>query len=64
MDTTVLPGNDFFTYANGKYVRNITIPGDWIGWGVFPQLIEENQLKTKAILEETAASGALVGRIE
>ncbi|ARK13318.1 M13 family metallopeptidase [Fibrella sp. ES10-3-2-2] len=58
MDTTVSPGNDFFTYANGGWVKKTKIPGDQTGWGSFYQLYNENQLKTKSILEEVAGSNA------
>jgi putative endopeptidase len=64
MDTTVSPGNDFFTYANGNWIKKTAIPGDQTGWGSFYQLFEENQRKTRSILEEAAKAGAKSGTIE
>ncbi len=64
MDTTVSPGNDFFAYANGNWTKKTAIPGDQTGWGSFYQLYEENQLKTKAILDEAARSDAKPGSVE
>ncbi|WP_138994461.1 M13 family metallopeptidase [Larkinella sp. C7] len=64
MDTTVVPGNDFFSYANGNWVKNTKIPDDQTGWGSFYELHEENQKKTKSILDEAAASGAANGSVE
>ncbi|GAB4026516.1 M13 family metallopeptidase [Spirosoma koreense] len=64
MDTTVSPGNDFFTYANGNWVKKTKIPGDQTGWGSFYQLYDENQQKTKSILEEAAKADAKVGTVE
>ncbi|MFD2574429.1 M13 family metallopeptidase [Spirosoma soli] len=64
MDTTVSPGNDFFTYANGTWVKKTKIPGDQTGWGSFYQLYEDNQLKTKSILEEAASADAKTGTVE
>ncbi|WP_080239605.1 M13 family metallopeptidase [Spirosoma rigui] len=64
MDTTVNPGDDFFTYANGGWLKKTTIPGDQTGWGSFYQLYEENQLKTRSILEEAAAANAKTGSVE
>lgn len=58
MDTTVSPGDDFFTYANGAWVKRTKIPADQTGWGSFYQLYEDNQRKTKAILEEAALEEA------
>ncbi|WP_266363952.1 M13 family metallopeptidase [Tellurirhabdus rosea] len=63
MDTTVAPGDDFFTYANGGWVKNTPIPGDQSGWGSFYQLYEENQKKTKSILEKAAADKAEAGSV-
>jgi putative endopeptidase len=28
MDTTIKPGDDFYTYVNGTWLKNITIPAD------------------------------------
>ncbi|SOD97350.1 M13 family metallopeptidase [Spirosoma fluviale] len=64
MDTTVSPGDDFFTYANGKWVKETKIPDDQTGWGSFNTLYEENLQKTKSILTEAAGAGAKTGSIE
>jgi len=64
MDTTVVPGNDFFTYANGNWVKQTKIPGDQSGWGSFYSLYEDNQKKTRTILEEAAAANASKGSVE
>lgn len=64
MDTTVAPGNDFFTYANGNWVRKTKIPDDQTGWGSFYQIYEDNQKKTRSILEEAAQSDAKSGSVE
>ncbi|MFD1140690.1 M13 family metallopeptidase [Larkinella insperata] len=64
MDTTVAPGNDFFSYANGSWIKNTKIPDDQSGWGSFYTLFEENQKKTRSILEEAAAAGAKKGSTE
>ncbi len=56
MDTMVKPGDDFFTYANGAWIKATKIPDDQSGWGSFITLHEENQKKMRAILEEAAAN--------
>jgi putative endopeptidase len=35
IDTTVLPGNDFYRYANGNWERNTQIPNDRSSFGAF-----------------------------
>ncbi|WP_338870541.1 M13 family metallopeptidase [Spirosoma sp. SC4-14] len=64
MDTTVLPGNDFFTYANGNWVKKTKIPDDQTGWGSFYQIYDDNQKKTRSILEEAAKADAKTGSVE
>jgi len=64
MDTTVVPGNDFFTYANGNWVKKTKIPEDQTGWGSFYQIYEDNQKKTRSILEEAAKADAKAGSVE
>jgi putative endopeptidase len=63
-DTTVNPADDFFKYMNGNWIKNTKIPGDQSGWGSFYTLSEDNLKKTKAVLEEAAASNASSGSLE
>lgn len=55
MDTTVQPGDNFFRYANGNWLRNAKIPDDQSGWGSFYTLYEDNLQKMRVILEEASA---------
>lgn len=64
MDTTVKPGDDFFQYANGGWMKTAVIPDDQSGWGSFYTLYEENLQKLKGILEEAAQSKSTKGSIE
>jgi putative endopeptidase len=53
-DTTVSPGNDFFQYANGGWLKKNPIPADQVRWGSFSILNENNKKNLKAIVEEAA----------
>ena len=64
MDTTVSPGENFFLYANGTWIKNTQIPGDQTGWGSFYTLYEENISKLRAILEECAKASHPTGSLE
>jgi len=55
MDTTVQPGDNFFRYANGGWIKTSKIPDDESGWGGFYTLYEENLKKLRTILDETSA---------
>ncbi len=63
MDTTIRPGDDFFSYANGNWIKKTAIPADQSGWGSFITLYEENLKRTKTILDEAAAAKAPAGSI-
>ena len=43
MDTSVKPGDDFFHYANGTWLKNNPIPADQTRWGSFNALEERNK---------------------
>ena len=55
MDSTVKAGEDFFSYANGKWYQNTVIPADQSGWSTAHILYEDNREKLHAMLEESAA---------
>src|SRR3546814_12334523 len=56
MDTTVRPGDDFFHYANGVWMKNNPIPDKETRWGSFNELREFNAQAVKGLLEEAAAN--------
>lgn len=64
MDTTIRPGDDFFSYVNGTWIKNTSIPDDKSGWGSFYQIEEDNIRKLKGIVEEAMAAHAAAGSIE
>ena len=56
MDTTVKPGDDFFTYANGNWLKNNPIPADKNSRSAFDELFEKNRHDIREIIEEAAAT--------
>ena len=54
MDTSVRPGDDFFSYVNGAWVASTEMPADKSRYGVFDKLRDESQEAGKAIIEESA----------
>jgi putative endopeptidase len=64
MDRSVTPGNDFFRYANGGWVKATEIPPDQKRWGVFSALEEEANRRTAALLEQAAKANAPAGSDE
>lgn len=61
MDRTVKPGDDFFDYANGGWIKRNPIPADQSSWGIGNLVIEENLKRLKEISEKSAAANAAKG---
>src|SRR5579862_6670368 len=56
MDTSISPGDDFFAYANGKWLRNTPIPPDRSSFGIFANLSRITQERVANLIRDTAAS--------
>src|SRR5882762_8394463 len=61
IDKSVKPGDDFFLYANGNWVKHDVIPADRTYSGVNLELDRQNEARLKGLVAELAASpdGAL-----
>jgi putative endopeptidase len=55
MDRSVKPGDDFFAYMNGGWVKANTIPPDRSSWGDVARLREQSLARVRDILEAAAA---------
>ncbi len=54
MDLSVKPGDNFYLYANGTWIKNTPIPASKTRWGSFDALAEESSLALKGLLEDAA----------
>ena len=65
MDTTIKPGDDFFRYANGQWMKSNPVPDKETRWGSFNELREFNAQAVKGLLESAAEKkDAPAGSIE
>ncbi len=64
MDLSVKPGDNFFQYANGGWLKQHPLPSDKSSHGTFDMLHDENQQKLKDIVEAAQNSGAAKGTPE
>lgn len=55
MDTAVRPGEDFFSYVNGRWLAETEIPADKSSHGGFGILRDQAQEHVREIIEEAAA---------
>ena len=60
-DTSVTPGADFYSYANGTYVKNLQIPPDRARFGNFDALAALSEDRTHTLLEKVAADSNALG---
>jgi putative endopeptidase len=64
IDSTVSPGEDFFLYANGGWIKKNPIPGSESAWGVGYMVQEDIYDRLKKINEDAAAKNPAAGSIE
>ena len=55
MDLSVKPGDDFYTYASGAWVKNNPVPAKETRWGSFNELRDFNINAVKSLVEDAAA---------
>ncbi len=61
MDTTVKPGDDFFKYANGAWLKKNPIPAAYASWGIGNVVEEELRNRMKKINEDALKADAPKG---
>jgi predicted metalloendopeptidase len=58
MDQTVQPGDDFFSYANGGWIKANPIPEDRAAWGVDAVLADQARKHTVELIQGAASRAA------
>src|SRR4051812_43280727 len=61
IDSTVAPGDDFFAYANGAWIKSAEIPPDRSVWGTGSILGELTAKRTAALIDEASKTAAPAG---
>lgn len=58
IDTTAKPGDDFFLYANGRWVKENPIPAAYSSWSIGNVVIDDLRDKLKKINEDALKANA------
>ncbi|OON67763.1 M13 family metallopeptidase [Hymenobacter sp. CRA2] len=61
LDTTAHPGDDFFQYANGTWLKQHPIPASESNWSIGKEVQNEVYARLRALSEEAAKANAAAG---
>ena len=64
MDSSIKPGDDFYMYVNGKWMKTATISATEFGVGSFIDLMNTTRANLKTVIEEASKSNAAAGTVE
>jgi putative endopeptidase len=56
MDRSVKPGDDFYRYANGGWLKTVIVPPSQPNYGTSAMLIEKTSERVRNLIQEAAAS--------
>src|SRR4051812_21939062 len=64
MDVSVKPGDNFYRYANGTWLKNNPVPASKTRWGSFDALHEESVNRLHTLLTDAAAKASSVSSLQ
>ena len=63
LDLNYHPGDDFYNYANGGWLKNNPLPDEFSRYGTFDKLAEDNQKILKELIENASKNPGAEGSI-
>ena len=61
LDTSVKPGDDFFRYSNGGWLKRTEIPADRASISVFQTLVDKSNQRVRGLIEEAVKANPARG---
>jgi putative endopeptidase len=56
MDSSVKPGDDFYRFANGGWLRAVAVPAGQLSYGTSAMLMEKTSERVRNLIQEAAAA--------
>lgn len=63
MDRSIQPGNDFYSYANGGWLRTVAIPAGQPSFDTRAMLMEKTKQRVRDLIQEAVASHPAKGSV-
>jgi putative endopeptidase len=63
VDTSVKPGDDFFAYANGAWLKASVVPAGRDRWSVRDEINDRTRRQVEAIIDGASAEGSLARKV-
>src|SRR5262247_4063875 len=64
METSVKPGDDFYTYVNGKWLSTFQMPADKARYGIFDALRDKSESDVQTLLNELGKTRPAAGSVQ
>lgn len=63
MDRSIKPGDDFYQYANGGWLRTVEVPAGQASYGTSAMLIEKNNQRVRELIQSAASAHSAKGSL-
>jgi predicted metalloendopeptidase len=63
MDRSIKPGDDFYRYANGGWLRAVAIPAGLSSYDTRAMLVEKTDQRVRHLIQDAAASHPAKGSV-
>ena len=63
MDRSVKPGDDFYRFANGGWLRTVAVPAGQPSYGTSAMLMEKTSERVRDLIQEAAAAKPATGSV-